>query len=333
MSNTSTLFDDFDDDDDEPPPNLRPGGAKKEIPKPAVTQAISPIKTQPKSPPQEIDPFDLNNFDQSVSKVSVRDNNVSPNFGTNDDMIISIKSMKVKGDKIIDYSSVINQLKEELRIKKEEINRLNSQLNAKNACSDVSFAHMNENLQQSGYHLAFLFSSPLVRKINSNLEMIMQLDYTNEIKGIEKQLKHVKHEIKYKVDVATISNFRSVIADAPFALHFTGHGVQNNQNALGTAYMQYKDRGDILLLEDENGMADYLFENDLKKLVQISNANREFWHNYEVVFVSSCYSEFTAKIFLASGARHVICIQKNQRISDKASLRFSQVFYETLFVK
>lgn len=29
----------------------------------------------------------------------------------------------------------------------------------------------------------------------------------------------------------------------------------------------------------------------------------------------------------------MICIDKNHRISDKASLRFSQVFYETLFVK
>lgn len=115
----------------------------------------------------------------------------------------------------------------------------------------------------------------------------MQLDYQNEISGIEKQLKGVKHEVRYKVEVATISNFRSIIADAPFALHFTGHGIQSDQKALGSAYMQYKNKGDILLLEDENGMADYLFENDLKKLVQISKANREFTHNYEVVFVSS----------------------------------------------
>lgn len=36
---------------------------------------------------------------------------------------------------------------------------------------------------------------------------------------------------------------------------------------------------------------------------------------------------------MSSGARHVICIQKEERISDRASLRFSKVFYETLFVK
>ena len=69
------------------------------------------------------------------------------------------------------------------------------------------------------------------------------------------------------------------------------------------------------------------------KLVEISRANREFSYNYEVVFVSSCHSEFASNIFLESGARHVICIETTETISDKASLRFSQVFYETLFVK
>lgn len=97
-----------------------------------------------------------------------------------------------------------------------------------------------------------------------------------------------------------------MIADTPFALHFTGHGIQNNKDALGNQYYQYKDKGDILLLEDELGQADYLFETDLVKLVQLTKGNREFSHKYEVVFVSSCYSEFTAKIFLSSGARHVI---------------------------
>lgn len=89
------------------------------------------------------------------------------------------------------------------------------------------------------------------------------------------------------MNVATIDNFRSVIADAPFALHFTGHGIKNDGKALGTTYEQHKNKGDILLLEDINSMADYMFESDLKRLVQISKANLELSNNYEVVFVSS----------------------------------------------
>ena len=38
-------------------------------------------------------------------------------------------------------------------------------------------------------------------------------------------------------------------------------------------------------------------------------------------------------MFLNAGAKHVVCIRSGERISDKASLRFSRVFYETLFVK
>jgi hypothetical protein len=53
----------------------------------------------------------------------------------------------------------------------------------------------------------------------------------------------------------------------------------------------------------------------------------------ELVFVSSCYSQFAGQIFLNTGARHVVCIKSGYTISDKASLRFSKVFYETLFVK
>jgi ATP-dependent Clp protease ATP-binding subunit ClpA len=38
-------------------------------------------------------------------------------------------------------------------------------------------------------------------------------------------------------------------------------------------------------------------------------------------------------VFRNAGAKHVICIKSGEKISDKASLRFSKVFYETLFVK
>ena len=148
---------------------------------------------------------------------------------------------------------------------------------------------INNHVQTSSYHLAFLFSSPLVRKINSKFGTLMQLDYSSEINNIEKELKNAKHEIKYKVNVATIDNFRSVIADAPFALHFTGHGIKNDQKALGPTYEQHKRKGDILILENESSMAEYMYEEDLRRIVQKRNdkTKLEQSNNYEVVFVSS----------------------------------------------
>ena len=81
------------------------------------------------------------------------------------------------------------------------------------------------------------------------------------------------------------------------------------------------------MLEDENGKSHYFFEEDLKTLVEISK------NKFEVVFVSSCHSEFAGRVFLNAGAKHVIWIRGSEKISDKASLLFSKVFYETLFGK
>jgi hypothetical protein len=118
-----------------------------------------------------------------------------------------------------------------------------------------------------------------------------------------------------------------MITDSPLALHFSGHGIQNTRETLGPEYVIFKNKGNILLCEDENGMADYFFEQDLKAMVEISQTV------FEVVFVSSCYSQFAGEVFLNAGAKHVICIKHGNKISDRASLRFSKVFYETLFVK
>ena len=80
-------------------------------------------------------------------------------------------------------------------------------------------------------------------------------------------------------------------------------------------------------MEGEHGMTNYYFEDDLKTHVEVSK------NKFEVVFVSSCHSEFAGKVFLNAGAKHVICIRQSERISYAASLTFSSVFYETLFGK
>lgn len=182
-------------------------------------------------------------------------------------------SLKISNNKIYNYEYEIKKLYEELRLRDVEIQKMN-----------MKFKNM---LEEPRYHLAFLFASPLIRKMNSSISTLSQLDYQTEIKNIENHLKDVKYEIRYKVDVATPSNFRSVIQDAPFAIHFSGHGMRNNKESLGNYYELVKDKGDILLLEDESGIAEYLFEKDLKKLIELSKSGKELSHHYEVVFVSS----------------------------------------------
>ena len=67
------------------------------------------------------------------------------------------------------------------------------------------------------------------------------------------------------------------------ALHFTGHGTEDKD-----------ENGKIintLMLEHTYGEAEYVSEEQLKKILESSKAELDF------VFVASCYSEFAGKIF------------------------------------
>ncbi|CAI2386882.1 unnamed protein product [Moneuplotes crassus] len=309
MDGESTLMAGFDSDDDQPPPLV----PSQNLP---VNQKVFEQRFTPAISIEEI-------------KAPIQEDEHPPNT------MYQIKTMSFKApkDKIYDPNFEIQRLREELRLRDAEIHQLNSQISMIKGKNDSCLAHLIDEIDEPRYHLAFLFASPLIRKLNASIETLLQLDYRKEIMNIEKHLRGVEHELRYKVDVATSSNFRSVIQDAPFAIHFTGHGMRNTKQNLGNLYEGSKNKGDVLLLEDENGFACNLFENDLKKLINLSKSGKPDENQYEVVFVSSCYSEFSADIFLNSGARHVICIDGDQTISDKASLRFSQVFYQALFVQ
>ena len=49
------------------------------------------------------------------------------------------------------------------------------------------------------------------------------------------------------------------------------------------------------------------------------------------MFVASCHSEQVGRIFLEAGIPHVICIDQNQTILDKAAIEFSKFFYDEVF--
>ena len=64
---------------------------------------------------------------------------------------------------------------------------------------------------------------------------------------------------------------------------------------------------------------------------QLTKEIRKQFHGFDFVFVASCHSEFAAKIFLASGAKHVICVDYDNKIADTAVLKFTETFYTHIF--
>jgi hypothetical protein len=55
----------------------------------------------------------------------------------------------------------------------------------------------------------------------------------------------------------------------PKVLHISCHGIRNNEETIGLDYKAYKNDGDFLLLERENGEGELVSAKQLKKLIRL----------------------------------------------------------------
>lgn len=173
-------------------------------------------------------------------------------------------------------------------------------------------------------HLAFLFAGPLVTAYKdeeqTRLKSMPILEYRKEIEEIVSNAGNYHQGIKYKKCVATLDNLQQCMNETPVALHFAGHGMKNT--AFGA------DRvcdGDFLVFEDENGKAQYVSCQVLKKILRTCSRQPEF------VFVSSCHSRLVGDVFKSAGARHVICVKRSEKVLDEVAILFAQEFYKAFF--
>ena len=79
-------------------------------------------------------------------------------------------------------------------------------------------------------------------------------------------------------------------------------------------------KGAALILEDERCGAEYLYQEDFAKMVH---------SKIDLVFMSECHSETAAKIFLDSGASHVIGVKNG--VDDGVLTTFTETFYQKLW--
>ena len=63
----------------------------------------------------------------------------------------------------------------------------------------------------------------------------------------------------------------------------------------------------------------------------LTTCSKDGGFELQLVFVASCHSENVGKIFHNAGVKHVICIREKQKISDEATITFSNSFYKNLF--
>ena len=73
----------------------------------------------------------------------------------------------------------------------------------------------------------------------------------------------------YRYSVATSSNIKKALRENPLGLHFSGHGFQNNESLYQgdkKGWNKFKNKGDLLIFENENGASDFFFTTDLKEI-------------------------------------------------------------------
>ena len=153
----------------------------------------------------------------------------------------------------------------------------------------------------------------------------MMIDHEREFKEIQNSLEQTKIKMNYYKVWAWTDNLTSVLLTNPRVLHFSGHGVKNNIEEIGTEVALRKNQGDLLVFENKTGWAELVSEMMLKELL------KQWKTEIDLVFVSSCHSEFIGDIFFKAGINHVIWIKESKTISDEASIIFAKAFYQALF--
>lgn len=146
-----------------------------------------------------------------------------------------------------------------------------------------------------------------------------------------------KEIIVHKVH-GTFANLQDILErQRPGAIHFSGHGVTKEEIREESLKMQDFtlktkkqieddfEKGDAIVLEDDNCLARYIYQTDLQELVKNTGVKLDF------VFMATCHSETAAKVFLDSGAHHVIAIHRSKAIHDEAVLTFTRSFYNSLW--
>jgi len=116
-------------------------------------------------------------------------------------------------------------------------------------------------------HIAYLFASPLMKKKN-DAKQLMKINFEKEFKGVEDSLLHSNTLIKLRKELATKENLSKILMHEPLILHFSGHGFNIDKNTLDhKERILLKNKGNILVFENEVGLSDFIDEKTLKEVL------------------------------------------------------------------
>ena len=166
------------------------------------------------------------------------------------------------------------------------------------------------------YDLIFLYASPIILNNGNYTESDSPISYMEEIRIILNLMKNKKNQFKCKFECINDKILKDVLSqNKTKILHISAHGQLENRYSL------------LLEQVKKNGQICKLNYDDLKYILNINSINIS---KLDLVFVSTCHSEDFGKLFIEYGAKHVIYIDKRTEINDKASVIFTEYFYDNL---
>lgn len=71
--------------------------------------------------------------------------------------------------------------------------------------------------------------------------------------------------------MANAKNLLTALRENPVGLHFSGHGFQNKESLYKgdrKGWLKQKDKGDVLIFENEGGSSEFFFTSDLHKMFE-----------------------------------------------------------------
>ena len=181
--------------------------------------------------------------------------------------------------------------------------------------SKISQLEEIKNNKNKKIDLYYLFASPIVSLMEDKyVDSSTPINYREEIKNLVSLFYKSKKEYICFFECGTEKNFREALSKEPKILHISSHGKLSTQKEFSLCL---EDRGE--LKEIPQSRLSKILKSYSPKLKKI-----------ELVFVSTCHSQFLGNLFLENGVKNVICIQGMTPISDKAALQFSENLYNEI---
>jgi len=159
--------------------------------------------------------------------------------------------------------------------------------------------------------LVFMYSAPLAYMDNSNypptLRSIETLDFDVEQEILRQSLLNSGRNIELVCVNATTERLRDELTRGCRALHYSGHG--------SPAHLSFEDSAGGLHVVDD-AMLRSLCAAGTQKL--------------QLVFVSACFSQRAGQAFADAGVPHVLCVNVQEQLLDRAAQIFTHAFYLAL---